>query len=135
MFNNLKAANYRVFINDANSCGGNSVAVVIAQTSPSCFPVATLARNATNKPESAKTSFDISLSPNPSRSQFLLQVHSPKQDEVTIRVLDVNGKIVYAAKGLNHQSIRFGETFAPGMYMIEVRQGDEVKTLKAVKIN
>ena len=47
--------------------------------------------------------------------------------------MDAVGKIVYAAKGNAEQPCRFGNSFANGLYMIEVRQGDEVKMIKAVK--
>ena len=50
-----------------------------------------------------------------------------------IRVLDVNGKTLFADKGLPNQSFRFGESFISGTYLVEIRQGEEVKTLKAVK--
>ena len=133
-FNNLRAASYRVFINDANSCGGNSVAVVIAQLSATCFTANATARTVANKVESTNTSLNISLSPNPSRSNFSLLIRSSKQDAVTIRVMDVNGKIVYAAKGMPEQSIHFGDALMSSVYLVEVRQGDEVKMVKAVKI-
>ncbi len=48
--------------------------------------------------------------------------------------MDVNGKVVYTAQGRSNQSFTFGEAFMIGMYMVEVRQGNEVKILKAIKM-
>ena len=84
--------------------------------------------------ESSNTSLSISLSPNPSNSYFTLRVKATEQGAIEIRVIDVNGKSLFTAKGMAEQAFRFGESFAPGVYMIEVRQGDEVKTVKAVKM-
>ena len=77
---------------------------------------------------------EVLLSPNPTASQFTMVVHAPKQDAVQVRIMDVNGKTVYNAKTMPEHSLRIGESFISGVYMIEVRQGDQVKTLKAVKV-
>ena len=52
---------------------------------------------------------------------------------VQVRVFDVNGKIICQAKGAPEQPIFFGKSWMGGMYLIEVRQGDDVKILKVVK--
>lgn len=132
-FSNLKAGNYRIFVKDANDCGGISIVVTITQPSTPCVPVATFARSSKQDLSATNTAFEVSVSPNPSRSKFTLQVHAPKLDAITIRVLDVNGKAVYATKGQPEQAFRFGEMFAPGVYLVEVRQGNQVKTVKAVR--
>ncbi len=131
-FNNLKAAQYRVFINDANNCTGYSIGVPIVQTNPTCT-VST--RSMVVKPDifPAEQGIMVQLSPNPSNTFFTLRVKSALQEAVQIRVIDVNGRSMYTAKGLPEQAFRFGESFAAGVYMIEVRQGEEVKNLKAVK--
>ncbi len=131
-FNNLKAAQYRVFINDANNCTGYSIGVPILQTQPIC-PIVT--RDIAAKTDIATTQqgLAVQLSPNPSNSYFTLRVKATEQSAVQIRVIDVNGRSMFTAKGLPEQAFRFGESFAPGLYMIEVRQGDGVKTVKAVK--
>ena len=62
-----------------------------------------------------------------------LVAHSSNLQPVNIRVIDSNGSNVYSTKGLAEQTFSFGDKFANGLYMIEVRQGNEVKTMKAVK--
>ena len=94
----------------------------------------TFARNGRASANEGKSSFNISLSPNPSSNRFTLVAQSNNHlQAVNIRVVDVNGKVVYETKGQPEQSFRFGERFSNGMYLIEVRQGDELKTIKAVK--
>ncbi len=126
-FNNLKAGGYRVYIKDANGCSGYSILTIVGQTSPSCNPSKIV--------EAVKNNFEIaniSLFPNPSTNQFKLTLPSVEKN-ATVRVMDVNGRTIYTSKSTGNQSIIFGETFAPGVYLVEVRNGVVVKTLKAVK--
>ncbi len=128
-FNNLKAGSYRVYVNDANGCSGFSILTTVGQTSGSCFT----ARTGLPEIEPSNSNLKVSITPNPSNRQFTLQVNSTKKESVQIRVMDVNGRTVHTIKGITEKMYRFGEQFAPGLYMIEVRQGEEAKTLKAVK--
>ena len=132
-FSNLKAGSYRIFVNDANNCSGYSILTTVGQTSPTCT-VST--RNMAAKTDIAATQqgLAVQLSPNPSNSYFTLRVKATNQEAVQVRVIDVNGKSLFTAKGMAEQTFRFGESFAPGVYMVEVREGNEVKTLKAVKV-
>ena len=127
----LKAGSYRICVNDAGNCIGYSIGLVVAQTSPTCTIVT---KTAIANKQTMPDGLSVQLSPNPSSSQFTLQIHAAKREAVTIRVWDVNGRIVYTVKGLAEQAFRFGEPFANGIYMVEVRQGDEVKIVKGVKI-
>ena len=132
-FSNMAAGSYRIYVNDANGCSGYSILTTVGRTSTTCI-IAT--RNMAAKTDIAATqqSLAVQLSPNPSNSYFTLRVKATEQGAIEIRVIDVNGKSLFTAKGMAEQAFRFGESFAPGVYMKEVRQGDEVKTVKAVKM-
>ncbi len=130
-FNNLKPASYRAYVQDASGCGGTSVSISILQSQIPCFQKDIfVSKTGTNN----NLKLEVLLSPNPTASQFTMVVHAPKQDAVQVRIMDVNGKTVYNAKTMPEHSLRIGESFISGVYMIEVRQGDQVKTLKAVKV-
>ena len=75
------------------------------------------------------------LSPNPSNSQFKLQVRGRSDENVQIRIFDVNGRKIMETKGVTGQSFVFGNEFTTGIYLIEIRQGKELKLGKAVKIS
>ena len=81
-----------------------------------------------------KPSLRFTVLPNPSSNQFTLVAHSTNTQPINIRVMDAVGKMVYEAKGNVEQSMRFGEKFANGLYIIEVKQEDELRILKAVKV-
>ena len=130
VFNNLIANQYRIYVYDANGCRGNSSLVFITQPTTACFGSFAKETVAASGPN---TGLAVALSPNPTSSQFVLTTHNISNKVVTIRVIDVNGKTQFATKGQTEQTFRFGSSLAPGIYLVEVRQGDEVKTLKAIK--
>jgi hypothetical protein len=77
---------------------------------------------------------EVVLSPNPSSSRFILQVKSMKKEPVQVMVLDASGRSIERLKSAPGDRIFFGENLTAGTYLVEVRQGNEVKTVKAIKI-
>ncbi len=134
-FSNLKAGSYRIFVNDANGCTGYSIVVVVGNVSTTCPSIIPIAK-ATDKPAIAEGNkvMQVSIYPNPSNNQFTVVAHTNKKEAVHVRVLDINGRTVYQQKGLAEQSFKFGAALISGMYLVEVRQGDEMQTVKAMKI-
>ena len=128
-YSGLAAGSYYGYANDITGCTGRSDLIVL-NPATGCGPIANLSATADQLSDLANK---ISLLPNPSSYQFTLRANSSTMEPVSIRVMDANGKIVYQAKGMSYQSFKFGETFSNGIYMIEVRQGNSVKTFKAVK--
>ena len=130
VFNNLKAGNYRIFIVDGNECAGASYAVTLTAT--------TLRSSGVVKQRQASSGIgnaeSISMFPNPTTSAFKVFVNGTQNEAVNIRVINVDGKVVYTASSRTNQTLTFGEAFSTGMYMVEVRQGKEVKVLKAIKM-
>ena len=129
-FTGLKAGPYKVYIRDNAGCTGSTGFININQPPTPCFTK----REGAIVDNISAASFNISLSPNPSNSAFTLLVHSDKTTPILLRVLDVNGKAIYTAKGQPDQAFRFGGEFISGVYLVELRQGDEVKTVKAIKM-
>ena len=125
----LIAGTYYGYAKDAGGCTGRSVPIVLTPAS-GCSLFASMANTSM---EVGKQAFDVSLSPNPSSNQFTLVAHSSNTQPVSIRVVDAVGRKVYEANGNAEQAFRFGNSFANGLYMIEVRQGDEMKIMKAFK--
>ena len=65
--------------------------------------------------------------------EFTLNLEGNSAEPVNIRVIDMYGRTVHQVKGTANQSYKFGQHFAGGVYIIEIIQGEHVKTLKAVK--
>jgi len=83
--------------------------------------------------QAAATTLSISVAPNPSKTNFVLTVNGENNTPVELRVTDMYGRVVHRARGTANQQYIFGETFAAGMYVAEVLQGRETKTVKLIK--
>jgi len=71
--------------------------------------------------------------PNPTKTEFSLFIESPSSEPVNVRVLDMSGKTIYHTKGSVNQTYRFGQMFLSGIYLVEITQGKNIKTIKIVK--
>jgi hypothetical protein len=87
-------------------------------------------------PVNAMTRFDATAYPNPTTSQFNIKLESSnRQDEISIVVYSVNGKVVEQRQHLSAgQTIQLGGLYRPGVYILEMIQGNQRKQLKLVKI-
>jgi hypothetical protein len=78
--------------------------------------------------------FNVKAYPNPTEHQFTLYVEGESKEKVTVVVYDAIGRQVKKIeRGDASGAIKFGEDLKVGMYVVEVRQGDNRKTLKLVK--
>jgi hypothetical protein len=87
-------------------------------------------------PVTVPAKFDASAYPNPTTSQFNVKLESSnRQDEISIVVYSINGKVVEQRQHLAAgQTIQLGALYRPGVYIIEMIQGSQHKQLKLVKI-
>ncbi len=127
----LKAGTYTIYVKDVNGCIGAVGPVTVGQVNVTCLSKTAIA-SATA--EQNQNGLALVLTPNPTNQQFTLRVFTENKQAVQLRVLDVNGKTLYTTKGFPEQAFKFGEAIVPGTYLVEVRQGETVKTVKAVKM-
>ncbi len=118
----------------ANSSGCTNKVSAIFSVSAPCLFKADYAKGSTQIEETVASKMEVSIFPNPTGNVFNLKVKAQKQEIISIHVLDVNGKTAFVSKGTPGQTFSFGEQLISGTYLVEVRQGEEVKTIKAVKI-
>jgi hypothetical protein len=72
--------------------------------------------------------------PNPSRDGFTLRPdNTTLNSSVQIRVIDMNGRTIYTVNGNNMKDYRFGENFHAGIYIVEINQAGQRRTLKIIK--
>ena len=76
---------------------------------------------------------DVKVMPNPTEDYFTLTMSSNSNEPVQVRVLDMYGKVLFAAHGSVKDHYRFGEKFVSGGYILEVIQAGEKRTIKIVK--
>jgi hypothetical protein len=114
--NNLDAGNIQVHVNGA---------VAPAQTTKDVqsLTATALAQN-----------FVLAAIPNPTHSYFTLQLPNQNRGTINLRVMDALGRVVEVKQNLAAgQNLRLGSSYKPGVYVVEVQQGDTVKQLKLIK--
>jgi hypothetical protein len=95
-------------------------------TTPGSIPVSKAVTTPTE-------SMSVKVFPNPSTSNFNLQVVTAGKEEVTARVLDMQGRFIKSVVIAPNRTMNIGSELKAGAYFIEVRQGKEVKTTRVMK--
>jgi hypothetical protein len=77
----------------------------------------------------------ITAYPNPSTSHFVIKIESQDaRKPINVRVLNIIGKEVEIRKNIAAgQTIQLGNNFLPGMYIVEVIQGEKKIWTKLIK--
>jgi hypothetical protein len=133
-FNNLKAGTYTVTVKDAKGCT-TSKSVTVKDGTRRCTSLTSTQSSIsliTTTLDESKTLY-LTASPNPSLSDFTLTIQSGSIENVEITVTDVFGRKMLQTKGGVSQSYVFGKDFTSGLYIVQVRQGNNIKTLKLIK--
>jgi hypothetical protein len=74
-----------------------------------------------------------SVTPNPSNGYFNLQINSSSAERITVLILDATGRMLKAFPLNGNQTMRFGNDLAPGIYIVQLKQGQLQKTIRLVK--
>jgi hypothetical protein len=61
-------------------------------------------------------------------------VNSTSGEIIHVRIMNINGSILQVMQMNNMNTLTLGRDLKSGIYMIEVRQGEEVQVLKAIKL-
>ncbi len=77
----------------------------------------------------------VKVMPNPSPNYFTLVLHSGSNEKATIRVVDITGRAIDQKLNVNANSTeQIGSSYRPGVYIAEIRQGNDVVTVKLIKL-
>ena len=75
----------------------------------------------------------VNVYPNPSVSDFKLQVVTAAKEKITVRIMDLQGRSFKSITVQPYQTTTIGSDLKAGAYMMEVKQGNNVKTTKLIK--
>ncbi|MEJ7681430.1 MAG: T9SS type A sorting domain-containing protein [Segetibacter sp.] len=100
--------------------------------------VTTTYSNAVTALKSLAAPFQVDLQvkaqPNPSTDAFTLYINGASEARLALQVTDMLGHIVEVKTGLAEKgSVRIGQAYRPGVYLVTVVQGSERKTIKLIK--
>jgi hypothetical protein len=88
----------------------------------------------TTEPSTLLNEMAISASPNPTSYSFNIIVHSYKKEKITIRVVDVLGRIIENRNSITAgRTFTLGENYSAGVYLVEAIQGNERRIVKLIK--
>ncbi len=86
--------------------------------------------------ERSENGVTTSIYPNPNNGQSVNFAVSGMEGELKIRIVDATGRVVianrYMVDGDMSTTIDFGQTLATGVYMVEMIQNGEMKTMRMV---
>jgi hypothetical protein len=78
--------------------------------------------------------FNVKAFPNPTENQFILVLESNSNEKINVVVYDALGRTVKKfERGNSQQPIYFGKDLKAGAYFVELRQGENRKTIKLIK--
>ncbi len=118
-----------------NNCGTASTRSLTIKL-PACPPSFTkgidYSTGKGNAPTVAET-MNVNVYPNPTTTDFKLQVLTAAKEEIRVQVSDMAGRVVKQVTVMPYQTINIGSELKAGSYMIAVRQGGSVKTTRVIK--
>ena len=81
-----------------------------------------------------KNNLTVKVLSNPTQSYFELQVSGKTDNRTQLRVYDLQGRLVETKALLqSSQTVRIGALYNPGVYLLQIAQGNHVQTLRLVK--
>jgi len=86
------------------------------------------------KPTTTVTeSMSISVFPNPTTSSFNVRVVTAGKEVIMARIYDIQGRFIKSVIINPYETINIGSELKAGTYMVEVRQGKNLKTTRVLK--
>jgi len=128
-----KTAKFRVTAKGGNSYRGTINVTVIVSTSAT---TAVAGEGIASSVSKLPGVFNVTAMPNPSHTYFNLSVQSTNRfEKLSIRVMDVTGKVIELKQNVDiAQTIQFGKEYRAGIYLVEIKQGQNMKVLKLIKL-
>jgi hypothetical protein len=108
----------------------NGVTVSGSTTSINLVPNCSIAKTS----DASTNDLVAVVAPNPSMHDFGLKINSTSSENITVRVIDINGRIINKFNAVSQESFHFGSELSRGLYFIEITQGIERRVIKAQKL-
>ena len=113
-----------------NSCGVSAYSPALTVYYKDCTTVSKIMSLAI-----AKNPFDVLAYPNPSSTNFNLDITTSSAKNVEVKVYDMIGKLINKMEVSPSKvpGLQIGDRYPSGVYNVIVSQGTEVKTLRVIK--
>jgi hypothetical protein len=77
---------------------------------------------------------DVKVFPNPTSINFNLQFLTAGKEELTVSILDVQGRFIQSVLIKPNKTLNLGSDLKSGIYFVRFKRGNEVKTTRVVKL-
>ncbi len=130
--------------------GTNSIVINVEAVTTATLTISVVGSNGTGTSLAAKTltikkvntcreasntiadEFNVIAYPNPSSSEFTLEVQSSSKGATNVQVYDMTGRLI-ENRQVNSNFLQVGRNYASGIYNVIVNRGSQVKTLRVIK--
>jgi hypothetical protein len=75
----------------------------------------------------------VKVYPNPTTSNFNVQVNSGNNEVVRLKVMDAQGRAIRTLTIAPYQTVNLGADLKAGAYLVEIRQGKDVRVERLIK--
>ncbi|MFT3909305.1 MAG: T9SS type A sorting domain-containing protein [Ferruginibacter sp.] len=117
-----------------NTCGTSTVRKITVSL-PAC--IGEFTKNSNSVPDNPLAldlnTLDVKVFPNPTVSDFQLQAITSSKEIISVKIFEMQGRFIKEIFVNPNQTTNIGSDLKTGTYIIEVRQGKNVKTTKLVK--
>ncbi len=117
----------------AQSNCGNSVTRSVDVKLPAC-PIDEFAKGSVQTSQLPVDALSVQVFPNPAVSDVKLMVKTTMKEQITVRVLDLQGRELHRMIIMPDALKSFGSNLKAGAYMIEVLQGNKRTVQKLIKL-
>ena len=115
---------------------GGSIIIHNANASNSATSANSLFPDVDTQDRTYDGNFKVKVSPTPSTTQFTIKVYSDNfKNVMNMRVIDIFGRLIEERKNISvGQALQIGNNYSPGVYFVEITQGNNKKQLKLIKL-
>ena len=114
-----------------SSCGnGSTKGLKLTNTKKTCSSVPF---SRVSQPIKSSESIGVKVYPNPTTSNFNMQIVSADKSLIDVKVTDVQGRLIKILQVSANQITNIGSDLKPGTYIIEAIQGKQTKTTRLLK--
>ncbi|MFT3907973.1 MAG: T9SS type A sorting domain-containing protein [Ferruginibacter sp.] len=76
---------------------------------------------------------EVNVFPNPTTTESKLQVLTAGKEKIKVRILDAQGRSFKTFEMMPYQTVEIGAGLKAGVYLVEVRQSEHVRTMRFIK--
>jgi hypothetical protein len=124
--------NGNVTVQALNNCSVSGIRYSAIKLSP-CTPFASGNNPISKVGGSLNSPMEVKIYPNPTTSNFNLQVITADDEAIKVSISDASGRLVKTVNVKPFESVNFGAELKTGVYLVTVIKGTEVKTTRLLK--